>query len=83
MAAFEAAVIARLAITIWPKTMMAPIDRSIPAVKMIRVWAMAKVPMTTVCWVMKDRLPGRMNLGLINAKMAMATISTISGLRYG
>ncbi|CAB4960328.1 unannotated protein [freshwater metagenome] len=71
---------ARLAMTIWPKTMMAPMLRSMPAVRMMRVCAMAKVPTTTVCWVRKDRLPGSRNLELMSAKMTIATTSTTSGL---
>ena len=63
--------------------MMAPMLRSIPAVRMISVWAMASVPTITVCWVISDRLVARMNRSFSIVKTIIATIRTKSGLRYG
>ena len=38
-----------LAITIEDRTMIAPTERSMPAVRMISVWAMPSVPTTITC----------------------------------
>ena len=43
-------------------TMMAPTDRSMPAVSTIRVWAMPTMPMIVTCCRMSDRLNGAKNL---------------------
>jgi hypothetical protein len=37
-------------------TMMAPTERSIPAVITISVWAMPMMPMIVTCWMIRDRL---------------------------
>ena len=51
---------------------MAPTDRSIPAVRMIRVWPMANAAMTAVCWMMIDNVAGWANRGLMIVKTMMA-----------
>ena len=48
-----------LAITIEDRTMIAPTERSMPAVRMISVWAMPSVPTTITCWTISDRLRRR------------------------
>ena len=47
-----------LAITIDDSTMIAPTERSMPAVRMTSVWAMPSVPTTITCWTISDRLAG-------------------------
>ena len=37
-------------------TMMAPTERSMPAVRMMRVWATPMMPMIVTCWMISDRL---------------------------
>ena len=46
------------AMTIEQSTMTAPTERSMPAVRMMSVWASARVPTTATCWVMSDRFDG-------------------------
>ena len=48
-----------LAITIDDRTMIAPTERSMPAVRMTSVWAMPSVPTTITCWTISDRFAGR------------------------
>ena len=50
------------AITIWARIAAAPTDRSMPAVKMIMVWPMARVASTATCWIISDRLVAFRNL---------------------
>ena len=47
-----------LAITIEDSTMIAPTERSMPAVRMTSVWAMPSVPTTITCWTISDRFAG-------------------------
>ena len=47
---------ASLPMTIDDRTMMAPTDRSMPAVRMMRVCAMAMMPMTVTCWSTSEML---------------------------
>ena len=68
-----------LAITIDESTMIAPTDRSMPAVRMISVWAMPSVPTTITCWTISDRLPGCRNRSAVRLKMITARTRTNSG----
>ena len=72
-----------LAITIDENTMMAPQDRSMPAVRMISVWPTASAPTTATCWVMSDRLLGVANLLFSMLKTMTLMTSTIAGLSHG
>ena len=44
-----------LVMTIEPKAMTVPHDRSMPAVRMISVWPMASVPITITCWMISEK----------------------------
>ena len=44
--------------TIDDSTMIAPTERSMPAVRMISVWAMPSMPMIVTCCRTSDRLNG-------------------------
>ena len=68
-----------LAITIDDSTMIAPTERSMPAVRMISVWAMPSVPTTITCWTISDRLPGSRKRSAAIVKTMIATSSTNSG----
>ena len=63
--------------------MTAPTERSMPAVRMMRVWAMARVPTTETCWVISERFSTRRNLSLRSPKTTTATSRTMAGLRAG
>ena len=65
--------------TIDESTMIAPTDRSMPAVRMISVWAMPSVPTTITCWTISDRLPGCRNRSAVRLKTTTASTSTNSG----
>jgi hypothetical protein len=69
------------AMTIDESTMIAPTERSMPAVRMISVWAMPSVPTTITCWTISDRLPGSRKRSAVTLKMMTARISTNSGPR--
>ena len=64
-------------------TITAPIDRSIPAVRMISVWPTASDPMTAVCCSRIDRFSALKNRSLTIPKTMHANINTISGLSHG
>ena len=72
-----------LAITIEAKTMMAPQERSMPAVRMIRVWPTASAPTTATCWVISERLLGVANLLFSIPKTMTLMTSTTAGLSQG
>ena len=68
-----------LVITIDPKAMTVPHDRSMPAVRMISVWPMASVPMTITCWMINEKFWPVRNRSDCVAKNAHTTTSAISG----
>ena len=47
-----------LAIMIDDRTMIAPTERSMPAVRITSVWAMPSVPTTITCWTISERFAG-------------------------
>ena len=61
------------------KTMMAPTDRSMPAVRMIRVWAMPTMPMIVTCCRISERLKGAKNRSPTRAEEAGRRTSTSGG----
>ena len=65
------------------KTKIAPTERSIPAVKIIRVCAIATMPMTVTCWRTNDRTPGLKNLGAKKPKTKILTTKTKAGTSVG
>ena len=69
--------------SIWPKIMIAPMDRSMPAVRMMSVCAMARVPTITVCWIISEIVEGRRNRSLTRPKMSTTTTRTIRELNQG
>ena len=72
-----------LAITIDENTMIAPQERSIPAVRMISVWPIARVPTTAVCWAITPRSVGVANFDESSRKMMTVIARTIAGLSHG
>ena len=46
----------QLVISTAPNVMIMPLERSMPAVRMINVWPMASVPTTMVCCTIRERL---------------------------
>ena len=64
-------------------SMMAPTDRSMPAVRMMIVWPMASVPTTMTCCAMRERLLGSRNRGDISEKAAIIMTSTNAGPMIG
>jgi hypothetical protein len=75
--------VASCATTMEARIMTAPTERSMPAVRMMSVWAMARVPTTETCWVIRDRFSTRRNLSLSSPKTTTATSRTMAGLRAG
>ena len=65
------------------KIMTAPMDRSMPAVRMMRVWAIASVPTMETCWKISDRLPSRRKRSLVSPKTRIAATRTMAGLIAG
>ena len=57
-----------LAITIEERTMIAPTERSMPAVRMTSVWAMPRVPTTITCWTISERFAGSRKRSAVKAK---------------
>ena len=57
-----------LAIRIDENTAIAPTDRSMPAVRMIRVWPSASTAMTVTCASTRDRLAAERNRGVERAR---------------
>jgi hypothetical protein len=71
------------AITIEVKTMIEPMDRSIPAVRMMIVWPTASAPTTATCWKISDRFAGSKKRGFRRPNRTEARIRTTSGLIAG
>src|SRR5207247_3983635 len=67
------------AITIWARMAAAPTDKSMPAVRMIMVWPMARVASTATCWIISDRFVALKNLGLIRENTMTDATSTLAG----
>jgi hypothetical protein len=68
-----------LVITIEPKAITTPQDRSMPAVRMMIVWPMASVPITITCWNTSEKFsPVRKRLDCV-VKNAQTRTSAISG----
>ena len=63
--------------------MIAPMDRSMPAVRMISVCPTASEPTTATCCRTMDRFAGVKNRSFTRPKTMPARISTISGLSAG
>src|SRR4051794_3768525 len=72
-----------LTITSDDSTIAAPIERSMPAVRMITVCPTARAPTTAICWTSRERACGRRKLSATMPKTMTATISTINGLSAG
>ncbi len=66
------------------RTMIAPTERSIPAVRITRLWAAARIPMIDTCCMISDRLNGEKNLlPATKPKMMIENIRTITGTIVG
>ncbi len=66
------------------KTMIAPTERSIPAVRITRLCAAARMPMIETCCTISDRLNGEKNFGPASApKMMIEMTRTITGTIVG
>src|SRR3954454_11110556 len=66
-------------ITIDPNAITTPQDRSMPAVRMMIVWPMARVPITITCWKTSEKFsPVRKRLDWV-VKKAQTRMSAISG----
>ena len=59
--------------------MMAPTERSMPAVRMMIVWATPSVPMTITCCTISDRLAGARKRSAVRLKPITAISRTIAG----
>jgi hypothetical protein len=46
---------ASFVITIWPKAITVPQERSMPAVRITNVWPIASTPTTITCWRTSER----------------------------
>ena len=75
--------LALAAITIAEKIMIAPTDRSMPAVRMIRVWPTARPPTTATCWITSDRFAGRKKRVFTAPSTIPARTRTTAGLIAG
>ncbi len=75
--------VAMLAIRIDENTVMAPAERSMPAVRMTRVWPSASVAITVTCCSTRPRFAADRNRPLTIANAMIATTSTASGPRIG
>jgi hypothetical protein len=65
------------------RMVIAPTERSMPAVRMIRVWPMPSAATMAVCWMRIEIPPGSANLGLRIEKKANVTANRMSGLSQG
>jgi hypothetical protein len=74
---------ARFAMNSMDRMQIAPTERSIPAVRMIKVWPIARAAMIAVCWMMIDMVAGWANRGLMIVKTMKAMTSTSNGLSAG
>ena len=68
-----------LAITIDDNTMMAPTDRSMPAVRMISVWPIAMTPTTITCCRIRERFSPVRKRSVRVAKKRQATARATKG----
>jgi hypothetical protein len=64
-------------------TITAPTDRSIPAVRMMSVCAIASVPTTATCWVTSDRFAGSRKRSFSSPNTTIARTKTTAGLSAG
>ena len=71
------------AITTVPRTAIAPLARSMPAVRMISVCPSARVPTTIDCCSTRDALPAVAKVSVVTEKMTIATTSAASGPSAG
>jgi hypothetical protein len=65
------------------RMVIAPTERSMPAVRMISVWPMPSAATMAVCWMRMETPPGCANLGLRIEKAANVMMNRISGLSHG
>src|SRR5689334_14130526 len=65
--------------TMVPKAITAPLDKSIPAVRITRVCPIASVPMTITCWTTSERFVPVRKRGDWIAKKALAINKAIKG----
>src|SRR4029453_13669488 len=72
---------ASLVMTMLPNAITAPLDRSIPAVRMISVWPIARVPTTITCCTTSDRLLPVRNRDDWAVKKTTASSSAMTGPR--
>src|SRR6266511_5394670 len=72
---------ASLVMTMLPNAITAPLDRSIPAVRMMSVWPIARVPTTITCCTTSDRLPPVRNRDDWAVKKTTASSSAMIGPR--
>ena len=75
--------VAMLAMRIDENTAIAPAERSMPAVRMTRVWPSASVAITVTCCSTRPRFAAERNRPLTIANAMIATTSTASGPRIG
>ena len=75
--------VAKRPITMAEITNIAPTDKSIPAVRMTIVCAIAMMPVTVTCFRIKDRVPADMKLLAIRPKPKTLTIKIINGIAVG
>src|SRR6266487_1329372 len=76
---FSPELTASLVIAMLPSAMTAPLDRSIPAVRMTSVCPMARVPTTMTCWTMREKLAPVKNRSDLMLKNRQARTSAPSG----
>ncbi|MGC3956253.1 MAG: hypothetical protein QM804_18760 [Propionicimonas sp.] len=67
------------ATTTVPSTMIAPLARSMPEVRMISVWPMASVPITTDCCSISEKFGALRKVSVVTEKTTMATSRAASG----
>src|SRR5919108_2543834 len=70
---------ASFVITIWPKAITVPHERSIPAVRMTNVCPIASTPTTITCWSTSERFWPWRKLSDLTVKKAMASSSATNG----
>ena len=64
-------------------TRMTPTDRSMPAVRITRVWAIATIPVTVTCCNTSDMVPAVRKRGAMMPKAMTLMSSTIAGMVVG
>ena len=70
---------ANLVITMLPKAITMPHDRSMPAVRMISVWPIAITPTTITCCKISDRFSALKKRSVVIAKNAQAIANAMKG----